>query len=535
MGPNNSGKSNILKLLLLLKQTFRSSLEAPLILNGNIVNLGSYRNISYRFKSQNIHLKLYLKSKSPDVRRFFISDSESTNDFLIESEYYFDRSNNNKKIKYYSIINKKNRSKIYHFQENGKQNMLYGKSIEEYNDSIISELEILVKNLENFPKIQFKNDKIQFKFKRDFEKLADRIFLDEKESISFLKGNFKEEFINNLKHIGPPIDQNSFGGPDKFGRWPGFLTEPFLDLYKKRLKLEIFIRTYTNLLTDEQYENLLIEENKGKILEIAKKIKDSLHKIEEIQEFLESAQMTLRSFERFVYNLFEKVYYIGPLRKIPQRYYTLTGKFVKDIGKRGELMHLVLKNSLEREEYRHVKKKINKWLEIFEMAKGTKIYQYEEISEFISIIFSEYYSNLNVNIFDMGIGTSQILPIIIEGYLIEKGSLYLVEQPEIHLHPKAQSNLGDLFIDLSKEGKKLIIETHSEHLFKRIQRRIAEGIISHEDVIFYYITMTKEGSKIQKLELDENGLIEKLPEGFFAEDYQESLSHMDAILKKNQE
>ena len=95
-------------------------------------------------------------------------------------------------------------------------------------------------------------------------------------------------------------------------------------------------------------------------------------------------------------------------------------------------------------------------------------------------------NSLDLDITDVGFGVSQVLPVIIQGFLSKERSITLVEQPEIHLHPKMQADLADLFIDIAinknvKKGsssKYLIIETHSEYLLKRLRRRISENKIS---------------------------------------------------------
>ena len=118
-------------------------------------------------------------------------------------------------------------------------------------------------------------------------------------------------------------------------------------------------------------------------------------------------------------------------------------------------------------------------------------------------------------------------------YFAPEGSLLILEQPEIHLHPKAQNQLGDLLIDVSRENKKLLVETHSEHLLMRIQRRIADGLIDAEQVSLYYCEPTKEGTKIRRIEIDDFGRLgEDLPEGFFEESYTESKEHLRAIANR---
>jgi predicted ATPase len=133
----------------------------------------------------------------------------------------------------------------------------------------------------------------------------------------------------------------------------------------------------------------------------------------------------------------------------------------------------------------------------------------------------------------VGFGASQLLPIIVAGYYAPEKSLLIAEQPEIHLHPKAQTRLGDLLIDISKENKTLLVETHSEHLIMRIQRRIAEGAIGKEGVALYYCEPSNKGTLVKRIIIDELGQMQQtLPVGFFEESYLESKSHLEAIIEK---
>jgi predicted ATPase len=106
----------------------------------------------------------------------------------------------------------------------------------------------------------------------------------------------------------------------------------------------------------------------------------------------------------------------------------------------------------------------------------------------------------------------------------------LIEQPEIHLHPKAQSQIADLFVDRARSRDcTFIIETHSEHILDRIRRRIAEKRIDKDMVAIYYFQPGPEGTQIQEIVLDDDGQLIKFPLGFFEEGYAEALEHMKAI------
>ena len=141
---------------------------------------------------------------------------------------------------------------------------------------------------------------------------------------------------------------------------------------------------------------------------------------------------------------------------------------------------------------------------------------------------------------DIGVGISQVLPIVLSA-VVDQQCPIIIEQPELHIHPSFQVELGDLFISEifykdsieSKkperiEGKLFLIETHSEHLILRFMRRLYEtsndeiennGIpLSPSDITVYFIEPNGEGAKITELPLDEEGEFKKnWPKGFFTE------------------
>ena len=141
-----------------------------------------------------------------------------------------------------------------------------------------------------------------------------------------------------------------------------------------------------------------------------------------------------------------------------------------------------------------------------------------------------------VNIADVGFGASQVLPVIVEGFYSSPGCTFLVEQPEIHLHPKAQATLGDLLVGLSKHDRQVIVETHSEHLINRVQLRIADETIDRSDVAIYYFEATEQGTRIREVGLTEYGqyLTETLPEDFFDEGFVESYQLSKAIIARKE-
>jgi len=136
---------------------------------------------------------------------------------------------------------------------------------------------------------------------------------------------------------------------------------------------------------------------------------------------------------------------------------------------------------------------------------------------------------------DVGVGISQLVPVIGLALDPETG-MAAIEQPELHLHPRLQAELGDLFIHGATEGGKLfILETHSEHLILRIQRRIRETLegksggeysLSAKDVAIYYFNPRSEGAKFERIDIDRKGeFIQPWPDDFFEIDFYERFGH----------
>src|SRR5690606_1750969 len=103
-------------------------------------------------------------------------------------------------------------------------------------------------------------------------------------------------------------------------------------------------------------------------------------------------------------------------------------------------------------------------------------------------------------------------------YFAPKGSTLVFEEPEIHLHPLAQSSLAELFADVSRErGVQFIVETHSEHLFRRMQTLMAKQKVLSSDAAMYFVERNGNKTDLRALDLDEYGRVKNWPEGFFGD------------------
>lgn len=241
----------------------------------------------------------------------------------------------------------------------------------------------------------------------------------------------------------------------------------------------------------------------------------------------------------YVTSVFEtaasNIVYIGPLRVEAERLYMAAGERPQDVGTAGEdTINVLLVGRREKKQV-ELRKKVNKWMSELGIAYELKLRQLG--GPYFQLYLTDWHTGVKVNLTDVGFGASQLLPVIVEGYYAPSGSLIIAEQPEIHLHPKAQALLADLFIDIIKQDKKLLIETHSEHLLARVQRRIAEKEIDCNSIAIYYCQPSENGTEVRRIWLDEYGQLkpEGLPEAFFDESYRESKAHMEAIIKSKAE
>jgi predicted ATPase len=151
-------------------------------------------------------------------------------------------------------------------------------------------------------------------------------------------------------------------------------------------------------------------------------------------------------------------------------------------------------------------------------------------------------SSKDVDLTDVGFGISQVLPVVVESFYAEPHSTVIIEQPELHLHPRVQSELADLFIAAvhARENNQdrniqFVIESHSEHFLQRLQRRIAEGRIKPEEVALYFCEPSPQGSVMRELKVNLFGEIEEWPEDFFGDPTSDLSARLNAAATRDPE
>lgn len=207
---------------------------------------------------------------------------------------------------------------------------------------------------------------------------------------------------------------------------------------------------------------------------------------------------------------------IRPFRSLPQRYYIPTGTNPWHVGYWGHLLPDLLFRRPE------LVKQTNEWLKRLDIdyMLDVKSVGTDPGDPFaVRLMDTRRKEPVNVALPDVGFGISQLLPFIVQS-LVSEERIISIEQPEVHVHPKLQADLGDLLAEAIKEPRqnRFIVETHSEHLILRLQRLVYEKKIKPEDVSVIYVSRGPEGAKAERLRLDEEGdFIDEWPNGFFLE------------------
>ena len=230
-------------------------------------------------------------------------------------------------------------------------------------------------------------------------------------------------------------------------------------------------------------------------------------------------------------NLFHSIRYLGPLREYPRRYYAWQGKHSPGVGQHGEDMVTALFSG--RIQLRSLDEQIPKWLQRLDLIDSYRLNPISETEKDYEFLVRKYKDGPEVRLTDVGFGVSQVLPVLVLCYYVPEGSILILEQPEAHLHPKVQSELADLLIEVVKNRQlQIILESHSEHLLIRLMRRIAEEQISADDTAFYFCEMNEGISEIEKLNVDDYGNITNWPQNFFGDEMGDLAAKTKAEMKR---
>lgn len=223
----------------------------------------------------------------------------------------------------------------------------------------------------------------------------------------------------------------------------------------------------------------------------------------------------------------QAVHYIGPFRAAPERFYRRKELAIDRVSKTGDNLAIIL-NALSRDQ----RAALSAWVrEHFGFSLNLE-------TDGSQLVISIEENGAKTNLVDTGFGLSQVLPVVVQSWLATQPSapipdrlrgtseagaeIFAIEQPELHLHPRYQAHLADMFAGLVRAhndlGRRLptIVETHSEALVNRLGELVAEGKLDPADVQVLVFERNESGSStVRRSDFDEQGVLQNWPIGFF--------------------
>jgi predicted ATPase len=549
IGPNNSGKSSIIQAILLMKQTMEMNEPSlPLVLNGQYAKLGEYKDFIY---DQKINKKFSIKfnfkaipSKNP-YGCFLCEKQYKEEAWLLKhlkSNHQFFWNN------YRDIIPIEKYAK--YLPPSIKFTFSYDS---ENKDILIKEIEIT-----NPPKfeglilsslkfIQMKNKKIKIEATSYNDKIIfSKIFRFPGET------GYKElEFI----------DINSIFRSFRFFQFFQHVSRKIQNEGERILLLDynigdkLSIDIMENILRDRSFYYSSLSAKRSESFELSDEQKVAFGMLSRIGQML----LYINNYLSVIRGYVSSFGHLGPLRISPERIYFSMGGKPSSVGDKGQFTQEILWRD-KRVNHENLIRKLNHWLKLLKLNCEIEIFTVG-VGEMYQLKIKQ--NNLSVNITDVGVGISQVLPILTECInfsLLDSSRSYpyknfpfnpydpylhrteikektlSIEQPEIHLNPRIQAELGDFFIQFINSNLNFLIETHSEHIISRIQRRIADKTITPKDVVIYYVSKGKKKfSEITKITISKDGTFSYWPDGFFQDDYEDALHILKESLKNHKE
>ena len=242
-------------------------------------------------------------------------------------------------------------------------------------------------------------------------------------------------------------------------------------------------------------------------------------------------QRSFSCFREAFENLVAQIRYLGPLREhlpTPLHLGGRPSKRGREVWGTGNCRTAFKAGSAS-----SIDEQIPKWLQRLKLIDSYRVNPISDTKQDYEFLVKQYKGGPEVRLTDVGFGVSQVLPVLILCYSAPEGSILILEQPEAHLHPSAQSELGDVLVDVVKNRNvQIILESHSAFMLHRLQRRIAEEQISETDTALYFCQINDGTSEIERLKLDEYGNISNWPQNFFGDDVGDLVEKTKAEMKR---
>lgn len=256
---------------------------------------------------------------------------------------------------------------------------------------------------------------------------------------------------------------------------------------------------------------------------------------------LESTINALRAVSEGLNSVARSVQYLGPLRDEPRVVWDQWNELARGlpVGTRGEFSAVRLSQTANRAVEFVTPEKVaktatlgsavNDWLGYLKIGEKVMAKSHGKLGVGMELEVAGSRRDLTA----VGVGVSQALPLVVAFLAVESGSIFIVEQPELHLHPAVQARLAD-FLVTARPDVTSIVETHSEAFVTRLRRRVADGTISKEKVGISFVEVGSGGSTMRALTVSEFGDLSEWPSGFISGDDEDTKAILVANIAKIQ-
>lgn len=554
-GANSSGKSTILQSILLVTQTLQSPIASrSILLNGWFKKFGNYSDVvNKRDYSKNIKIGFTIKNNEEEIRnesypRFQYGEDINT------AQCEFEVSSDGIDECLQPVL------------EHTRIEATYGKirtertmtiAIEKKTDRSPEEQKVIDSCGSKYQPLDFtysillkNNGRSRFEYYgmgNNWKNLGTSLYhflpnyiIGYSSYKDQMKRILKEWLMSGRRHyyasedeiesILPIIEDRVYATVDDIYKKTKFRDPVKYEKAMTSIKKKISISKIVNILNLGTLDNT----------EKQKYINDIVETLETLPEqyITERFPLFYLSGVEFIRDFFnEKIKYLGPLREEPRSLYPLENNgSTFDLGLKGENTAAVFENNKTRiikyispdyfdggkvgklkSEEGTLSEAINAWLVYLGVANEMNTNDRGKVGHELKITTD--IQNMEQDLTHVGVGVSQILPILVMCFLAGKGDSIILEQPELHLHPKVQTRLADFFVSMNALGKQCILETHSEYLINRLRYLVAktdEEKIGDETMI-YFVEKEDGHSIYRNITINRYGVIDKWPKGFFDE------------------
>jgi energy-coupling factor transporter ATP-binding protein EcfA2 len=250
---------------------------------------------------------------------------------------------------------------------------------------------------------------------------------------------------------------------------------------------------------------------------------------------------TIRPIGPALLSELRRIIYLGPVRRLAQRDYMWAGRMPDHIGDDGaKAIDALIASGVELQKARKSGQSPGNTARLFEETIGWL--KKMDLADDLSVrslgrsarheLLVEQH-NEAANVKDVGVGVSQVIPVVVAALFAKPGHVVIIEEPESHLHPLAQGVLAELLAQVSHERKvQFIIETHSEHLFRRMQTLIAKEVVIPNETAMYFVERDGKDARMRALDVDELGRVMNWPPKFFGDTLGETREQTELAIQR---